>query len=157
MFFVDKDVIRRFAEKVSVDSRTGCWTWNGGVNACGYGQFRLGSKMVYAHRLAWMIAFGDIPFPGAEVMHSCDNPSCVNPDHLMPGTHTDNMQDMAQKGRAKGKLSGEANGRATLTADQVADIRRAYELTKGSVSYIAKTFGISRGTAGNIIAGRTWK
>lgn len=82
----------------------GCWLWTGLKERSGYGQFYLfteynGIKVrVYAHRIALLLKLGFLP-GHLEVMHSCDNPSCVNPDHLSLGTHADNMRDSALKGR----------------------------------------------------------
>jgi hypothetical protein len=79
----------------------GCWLWTGTINKAGYGQItpRKGHKAL-AHRLSWMMLRGDIP-PGMCVLHHCDNPPCVNPEHLFIGTAKDNMQDMYRKGRAR--------------------------------------------------------
>lgn len=86
------------------DPVTGCWVYIGARNAKGYGRVELPMKRgvrgrrVRAHRLAWLRARGAIP-AGMFVLHSCDNPPCINPDHLFLGTNSDNMTDMVRKGR----------------------------------------------------------
>lgn len=89
----------RFDRKVKW-SDSGCWLWTGHLTAAGYGRFPLehGTPPLYAHRYAYERAHGPIP-PGLVVMHSCDNPPCVNPAHLSAGTQRDNVLDMMQKGR----------------------------------------------------------
>ena len=92
----------RFWAKVSAPSRHDCWTWTGGRGRGGYGniQRRVGSRRwaVRAHRLSWELHFGPVP-AGLWVLHRCDNPPCVNPDHLWLGTRLDNMRDAGRKGR----------------------------------------------------------
>lgn len=76
----------------------GCWLWTKATNNKGYGNVRINKKYLNAHRVAYAITYGD---PGKLwVLHSCDNPSCVRPDHLFLGTHQDNMDDMRVKGRS---------------------------------------------------------
>jgi hypothetical protein len=84
----------RFTRFLTPGAPDDCWEWRGNRNNRGYG--KLGK--IYAHRVAYELASGPIP-SGLEVMHSCDNPPCCNPAHLSVGTHADNMQDMARKGR----------------------------------------------------------
>lgn len=75
-----------------------CWIWR--RNSCnGYGTFQLNGKMIYVHRWAYEYFFGPIP-EGMKVLHSCDNPKCVNPEHLSLGTDRDNTRDCIKKGRA---------------------------------------------------------
>lgn len=89
----------RFWSKVRRGSS--CWTWSGRIGDRGYGQFDDGDRTLRAHRVAWTLTRGEIP-AGMQVLHRCDNPACVRPDHLFLGTHDDNMRDMAAKGRQRG-------------------------------------------------------
>ena len=106
-----------------------------------------------AHRLAWELAHGD---PGTQhVLHRCDNPSCVNVDHLFLGDHKVNMRDMARKERAVGHL-GEINGNARLSSDDVAAIRRlvAYGNTQ---QWVADRYGIKQGQVSKIVNRHAWR
>lgn len=85
----DKYVIRR---------DTKCWEWQGAKTAFGYGRLKLKGEAWMAHRLMYTLTKGDIP-EGMVVMHSCDNPCCINPEHLSVGTQKDNMEDCKAKGR----------------------------------------------------------
>lgn len=97
----------RFWAKVCKRNADECWPWQGsGLGREGYGQFTVTSTggasrkqlHLYAHRVAWIVTRGDIP-QGVSVLHRCDNPGCVNPDHLFLGSQLDNMRDASQKGR----------------------------------------------------------
>src|SRR5947207_5829360 len=88
-------------------SSIGCWVWLRARTSRGYGNIHLGGKMVSAHRVAWELVNGPIP-EGLLVLHKCDNPSCVNPDHLFLGTNADNRKDAQVKGRLPRHL-GEKN------------------------------------------------
>lgn len=97
----DKEVIKsRLLSKVVVDNVTGCWNWNGGKGFGGYGKMKVDNKSQLTHRVAYRVFIGEIP-EDICVCHKCDNPSCVNPDHLFLGTQSDNMKDAYKKGRVK--------------------------------------------------------
>lgn len=95
---VSKSVSERFWSKVCILHPSDCWEWQAAKFCNGYGVFRLDGKNFRAHRLSWVLEYGDIP-EGLSVLHSCDNPSCVNPHHLWLGTQLDNLRDSDCKGR----------------------------------------------------------
>lgn len=106
-----KSIEERIMEKVIV-SESGCWIFTGGKNKAGYGNIfvkRIGKRnmLTMPHRAMYRIYKGDIP-EGCHICHVCDNPSCVNPDHLFAGTQKDNIKDMYDKNRfSQGKTHSE--------------------------------------------------
>lgn len=94
---------KRFWERVSKQDN-GCWLWTGHTNPRGYGVIAVNGTMWLAHRYSYQLHTGSIP-DKLFVCHKCDVPSCVNPDHLFLGTHQDNMDDMAAKGRPRGRYA----------------------------------------------------
>jgi hypothetical protein len=120
---------------------SGCHIWTGGLNGAGYGVTRFeGRKHVRVHRLAWELANGAAVPSGMVIMHRCDVPCCVNPDHLEAGTQAENMRDMGRKGRARGGARGERQGSAKLTADAVREIRRQHG--RSTSKELAARFGV---------------
>lgn len=100
----NKEVFRRFIKKVEIKS-DGCWLWTGATHEWGYGHLKIpGQKRnIKAHRLSWIFYRGKIPV-GKYVLHKCDRPSCVSPNHLFLGTLKDNSKDMIKKGRGKNQF-----------------------------------------------------
>lgn len=92
------DWLARFCSRVDVKGRAECWTWTGATKRSGYGQFSAGHRTMNASRWSWVFANGEVP-DGMHVLHRCDEPACVNPNHLFLGTHLDNMRDKVAKGR----------------------------------------------------------
>lgn len=133
-----------------------CIEATGSLNAHGYGHVRYEGKVVRAHRLAYAQAHGltleDIA--GRIVRHACDNPACINPAHLVLGTHTDNMRDMAERGRNR-QPKGIRNAKSKLSDADVIEIRRraaAGETNKA----IAKDYGIAPSQISRIHTRKTW-
>jgi hypothetical protein len=106
--------------------------------------------MILAHRLAWEYAYGPIP-DGLQVLHRCDNPPCINPEHLWLGTNVDNMADRQRKGRTA-HTCGSRAGNAKLTEDDIP----AIILMRGTQKQIAEVFGVSRSLIGAILQRKVW-
>src|SRR3990167_2785032 len=140
---LNRSVWRRFWSKVELDEDDSCWNWRAATNNKNYGKIFYRGRLWLAHHIAYMFANGKIP-RGKILMHRCDNPRCVNPNHLVVGTHRDNVIDMINKGRrVQADFQGEKNRRAKLTEN---DVRNAIGLTLLGYSRaaIGKHFGVSR-------------
>lgn len=94
---------RRFWAKVDKRGPNECWPWTGNRKAAsvgdGYGRFWIGQQRVYAHRMSFALTQGEMPTSDVVIRHTCDNPPCVNPRHLLAGTPRDNVRDMVERGR----------------------------------------------------------
>lgn len=127
--------VERFMSKIH-KAENGCWLWSAYRMKNGYGLFRTPAKNELAHRASFRLFNG--PLDTRDVMHSCDTPACVNPEHLKLGTRKENMQDAKQKMRMR---VGELHGRAKLTNEQVEFARTA----KGLQREIAEILGVTQG------------
>jgi hypothetical protein len=131
--------------------KSGCWIWKGKVDACGYGALNYFGEYL-AHRLFYKL-FINPNIKGSYVLHSCDNPSCVNPEHLFLGSQNDNMKDMVSKGR-QSRLKGSRNGRSKLTLKDVIQIRKL--AGKEFQKETALKFNVTQMTISNIQTNKTW-
>lgn len=144
-------MVERFWSKVK--KTRGCWLWIAGKNKRGYGWFRdSNGESRLAHRVSWELVNGVVP-DGLLVLHTCDNPSCVRPDHLFIGTHRDNVRDMIEKGRAV-YVKGEQHGRAKLGEKEVKEIKRKY--FEGSVLQLSKFYRVSPSMITRILMNKSW-
>ena len=131
-----------------------CWLWRGGTNGVGYGMILKGRSKVLAHRVSWEMEHGSLD-PKARVLHRCDNPACVRPDHLFLGTMKDNMQDMLKKGRNKFLAhKGEANGQSKLSDLEVRELREK-AAADISQNVLAKEYEISQSSVAGLVLGYT--
>jgi hypothetical protein len=145
----------RFWSNVDIRTPEECWNWTASVNSTGRGAFSIDGKNIKAHRMAWILTYGEIP-EGMIICHKCDNGKCCNPNHLFLGTHRDNTQDMISKGR-RVILNGEDDPKHKLTEHQVLEIRRLYKPWRYSQFRLAYEFGVSRSTIEEILHRRIWK
>ena len=150
-------------------TESGCLEWTGARDAKGYGYRHAWGRQMLVHRVCYQLLNGPIP-PDREIMHICDNPPCFAPEHLKLGTHTDNMRDMARKGRASkghgtggGKINymhGTAHCRSTLSDADIVAIRNLAKLPVGqrkSHTQIANAYGVSQAAVTRIINRQTYK
>lgn len=136
----------------------GCWSWVGTVDQHGYGQISNGrnKSRLKAHRVSYELHKGPIP-KGLHVCHSCDNPNCVNPDHLWVGSAKDNARDRAAKGRSGPRhVAGEKNPAAIIRADMVPLIRLS-SMHGIPQPAIAAACGVSRAAISKIVNQKNWK
>lgn len=122
-------------------NEAGCWEWMGQTQESGYGQIKAFGKLVNCHRLSYELYHGPIP-GGLEVTHTCDNRVCVNPDHLVAGTHQQNMADMILKGR---RVQGQPNplkGKDNPKSQPVRVLGSIF----GSMKEAERSLGLGHGT-----------
>ena len=127
-----------------------CWlVHEGRPIGIGYRNIRAGGHAWYAHHLAYFMTYGQLPF-GSVRRHTCDRPNCINPAHIIAGTHADNVADKVAKNR---HCKGITHYRCRLTEEQVREIRAS----SGTYAELGRIYGISRGGIHNIKSGRSWK
>jgi predicted DNA-binding protein (UPF0251 family) len=131
-----------------------CWIWQGAIlkGHMKYSLFKVKGRMWHAHRVSYWLAWGPIP-KGAMIRHTCDNASCVRPDHLIPGTHQQNMDDRSARGR---HAHGARQGLAKLTDEIVLEARRLYATGKYRQKDLAVKYGVSQTTIGKALTGEQW-
>lgn len=153
-----KSIVQRFESKFS--KVEGCWNWNAYIDKDGYGRFRIGNKQVRSNRASYLIYKGAIG-ENLVIRHKCDNPSCVNPDHLEIGTNFDNVMDMVCRNRqAKGEkiyknrrsFKGQCSPKAKITEKQALSILS----DERSHLTIAMEHGLTRAAVSNLKRGITW-
>lgn len=149
-----KSVVQRIYEKVKVNPGNGCHEFTAQKNASGYGVISIDGKQGLAHRVSWVAHNGAIPC-GLHVLHKCDNPKCVNPEHLFLGTNRDNVDDKIAKGRLP-RADGEYNNRSKLNSFQVKVIRRMLGFESMTYKEISSIFGVSIQNIYQIKIGRSW-
>lgn len=151
--------LKRFWENIEIDEKTGCWVWTGRKHSTqGYGYPRINGRATLAHRISWEMFRGKIP-KGLLVCHHCDNPPCVNPNHLFLGTQKDNVHDAIAKGRYHfvKPASGEKNAMAKLTSDEVAYVRIVCQKGEHGIQrLVARGLGVSDGLVSMIVNKKIW-
>lgn len=142
-----KSIADRFWPQVhKTDS---CWLWKGDTSLSGYGRIWYKGRTVRAHRIAWMLNSGELPPTTALVLHKCDTPACVRPDHLFLGTTQDNIRDKVAKRR---HAKGETHYNHKLTADDVRAIRAS---TESNVA-LARKYGVHNDNIRYVRIRRSW-
>ncbi len=151
----ERDIIR-FWSYVDRRKPDDCWLWTGAKTGKGYGHMFFQGRMHNAHRVSWMV-INNQSADGLLILHSCDNPPCVNPAHLHAGTAAENTADMMSKGRHHYKaLQGSQLTQSKLSESAVRDIR--YLLRHGYTQpELARQHGVSQSTISNVVLRKTWR
>lgn len=151
----------RFWSKVIIKGLDDCWEWTGNTtkgNGKGYGRFRIDNKMLLAHRLSWIFTHGYIP-EGKLILHKCDNPLCINPNHLYLGTNSNNMKDKFKRNRQP-LLPPEisAINHAKLYEGEIWLIRKLWKdrVTGITQRFISKMFKVDQSTVSLIVNSSKW-
>lgn len=155
--FMTPERVERFLAHVPGQRPKGkCWEWSAGRDANGYGKFSIKSGVgVPASRFMFALIHGETEANKHEVVrHTCDNPPCVNPRHLVGGTHLDNQRDMAARGRIK-PAKGRLHWNAKITEDDVREIRRRAALGEKQRA-LAEEFGLTFQQVWHIVRRRSW-
>lgn len=144
---------RRWLTKMLAEANpSGCWEWPFTKNKRGYGQVTIDGRKDMAHRVIFRLINETAIPPGLEILHDCDNPPCVDPRHLLIGTHRQNMRDMIARGRHRAPV-GEAASNVKLTADDVRFIRSS----DSSARQLSDALGVSAAQIYLIRQGKSWR
>lgn len=151
-----KTAVSLFQAKIDKTQASGCWVFNGAIIGKGYRQFRnpVFARQALAHRVAWIIEHGAIPV-GLDVLHLCNNPGCVRPDHLELGTDETNTAYKLKCGRHP---RGADVYNAILSKADVLQLRAGYfPKTKHTIKTLSQRYGVTEGTVRNVVYRRSWK
>ena len=150
---------KSFLSYVKIGSPDECWIWKGSYTDNNRGQFKLYNKVTKASIAAYRLFIGTIPKRKGKkklcVCHSCDNPPCVNPNHLWLGTKKQNMEDMVRKGRTRDQR-GENNPSNKFTMEEAKEIQKLYASGKYTQKEIGDKFNIVTSTVSRILNGNHW-
>ena len=152
-YYIRGNIMDRFWSKV--DKTGDCWEWTGATVPFGYGMYKFKGKSCHAHRVSYELQYGEFD-ETLMVLHKCDNPPCVKPNHLFLGTQKDNMQDRDRKGR-NNQVKGELQPMSKLKEHEVLEIRRKYIPLKYGIRRLALEYRVSHSTISNIIKNKSWK
>jgi hypothetical protein len=145
---------QRFLSKTRRNDESGCIEWTASKNRSGYGKFGCRTHWIFAHRFAYEMVHGAIP-GGKFVLHHCDNPCCVNVEHLYLGSKKDNARDREARNRGN-HVSGTKHGRNKLLQMQVLEIRDAFDTGKYSFRKLGKIYGINGKSVADIVDRKNW-
>lgn len=146
--------LNRFMKFVCLpDNPEGCWEWAGSKTHKGYGQFYWEGRPKHAHRISAHLLMDFDLKSDLHVCHSCDNPACVNPNHLWFGTNRENHRDKQEKDR---QVYGSAVGTSKLNAFQVRVVKRLLELGSITQDEIGRFFGVSQAAVWKIASNKSW-
>lgn len=146
------DEASRFHALYRIDE-SGCWLWQGTIGFDGYPVFVDDrARNVRATRFSYELTHGPLP-SGQVIRHRCDTPPCVNPAHLLPGTHADNVQDCVARNR---NAFGEKNGRRKLSRAEVDEIRARWSLGGVTQRQLADEFGLTQSGISRVVSGENW-
>lgn len=147
--------IERYLGNFIVGEKSKCWNWTGSKSGGRYGTIQTGGIQLAAHRVAWQMENGKIP-RGKYICHHCDNPACVNPNHLFLGTPKENSRDRETKQRSN-RPYGEQHANSKLNAKRVLKIRKILASNEKSAAETARLFGVNESTICKIKNRKSWK
>lgn len=151
--YTSKDIERFWSKVYITNNLNDCWEWKAGHDSDGYGRFWARNMTRQAHRVSWEITNGKAS-DGLVVRHSCDNPNCVNPNHLSLGSHLDNSRDMVNRNR---QSKGERNGNCKLTRFQVEEIRNKYARSNTTLAALGREYNVTYQQISYIVKNLGWK